>query len=122
MIICTAALASPVSTMSHAEKYTSSDALDILNYIVSSSEYSEKYDANFDLDVNSEDALNILQCVCGLKDSPIPERTDIFSSFYPQAQEILDKMTLEEKVGQLFLLGVDKNNPEAAIKNISPAE
>lgn len=120
MMICTAALASPVSTMSHAEKYTSSDALDILNYIVSSSEYSEKYDANLDLDVNSEDALNILQCVCGLKDSPIPERTDIFSSFYPQAQEILDKMTLEEKVGQLFLLGVDKNNPESAIKKYQP--
>ena len=119
-IICAAVLASPVSSISYAEKYTASDALDILNHVAGSSEYSEKYDVNLDLDVNSEDALNVLQCVCGLKDSPVPERTDIFSSYYPQAQEILDKMTIEEKVGQLFLLGVDKNNPEAAIKKYQP--
>ncbi len=106
--------------VSYAEEYTSQNALDILQHIVNSSEYMEKYDVNLDLDVNSCDALDVLQCVCDLKDTPKPERQDIFNNYYSDAQKIMDTMTLEEKIGQLFLLGVDKNNVESTIKKYQP--
>lgn len=106
--------------ISGAEEYTSNDALNVLRHITNSSEYVEKYDVNTDLEVNSEDALNILEYVCGLINNPKPKIPDIFNDYYAKAQEIMDTMTLEEKIGQLFLLGVDKNNVETTIKKYQP--
>jgi beta-N-acetylhexosaminidase len=118
--ICTIFCLHSESIISYAEEYNSGVALDILNYVVNSSEYVEKYDANLDLEVNSEDALDILKCVCGLINSPKPENPDIFSAYYDKAQKIIDTMTVEDKVGQLFLLGVDKYNVETEIKKYQP--
>lgn len=45
---------------------------------------------------------------------------DLFSEFYDQAEELLQTMTLEEKVGQMFLVRFPKNGVIEEIKSQNP--
>lgn len=46
--------------------------------------------------------------------------SDLFGAYYERATEIMNTMTLEEKVGQLFLMGITQTNGEDVVKNYHP--
>ena len=46
--------------------------------------------------------------------------SDLFGVYYERATEIMNTMTLEEKVGQLFLMGITQTNGEDVVKNYHP--
>ena len=46
--------------------------------------------------------------------------SDLFGAYYEHATEIMNTMTLEEKVGQLFLMGITQTNGEDVVKNYHP--
>ena len=46
--------------------------------------------------------------------------SDLFGVYYEHATEIMNTMTLEEKVGQLFLMGITQTNGEDVVKNYHP--
>lgn len=47
--------------------------------------------------------------------------SDLFGVYYERATEIMNTMTLEEKVGQLFLMGITQTNGEDVVKNYHPS-
>lgn len=49
------------------------------------------------------------------------QTNDLFSEFYDEAEEILSKMTLEEKVGQMFLVRFPSSGVISEIEDYSPA-
>ena len=49
------------------------------------------------------------------------QTNDLFSEFYDEAEEILSKMTLEEKVGQMFLVRFPSSGVISEIEGYSPA-
>lgn len=46
--------------------------------------------------------------------------SNLFGAYYERATEIMNTMTLEEKVGQLFLMGITQTNGEDVVKNYHP--
>ena len=62
---------------------------------------------NADDDVNSEAPDNV-------------ELTDLFGKYYKQAENLLESMTLEEKVGQIFLVRFPDSGAENQIKEYAP--
>ena len=57
-----------------------------------------------------------------LQDKVWPEEMldDLFFDYYQEASEVMEKMTLEEKVGQLFLVRYDAWSAKEQIKNYYP--
>ena len=57
-----------------------------------------------------------------LQDKVWPEEVldDLFFDYYQEASEVMEKMTLEEKVGQLFLVRYDVWSAKEQIKNYYP--
>lgn len=57
-----------------------------------------------------------------LQDKVWPEEVldDLFFDYYQEASEVMEKMTLEEKVGQLFLVRYDAWSAKEQIKNYYP--
>ena len=57
-----------------------------------------------------------------LQDKIWPEEVldDLFFDYYQEASEVMEKMTLEEKVGQLFLVRYDVWSAKEQIKNYYP--
>ncbi len=51
----------------------------------------------------------------------VAESEGLFSSYYDEAEEMLSKMTLEEKVGQMFLARYPSSGVINEIKNYQPA-
>lgn len=51
----------------------------------------------------------------------VAESEGLFSSYYDEAEEMLSKMTLEEKVGQIFLARYPSSGVINEIKNYQPA-
>ena len=51
----------------------------------------------------------------------VAESEGLFSSYYDEAEEMLSKMTLEEKVGQMFLARYHSSGVINEIKNYQPA-
>ena len=49
------------------------------------------------------------------------QTNDLFSEFYDETEEILSKMTLEEKVGQMFLVRFPSSGVISEIEEYSPA-
>ena len=49
-----------------------------------------------------------------------PKKQDLFEKYYSQSEEILKNMTLEEKVGQMFLARFPNNNVIEEIENYGP--
>ena len=49
------------------------------------------------------------------------QTNDLFSEFYDEAEEILSKMTLEKKVGQMFLVRFPSSGVISEIEDYSPA-
>ena len=47
-------------------------------------------------------------------------KNDLFSEYYEQAENLLQTMTLEEKVGQMFLARFPENNVIEEIRNYNP--
>ena len=62
---------------------------------------------NVDNDLNSEIPDNV-------------EITDLFGKYYEQAENLLESMTLEEKVGQIFLVRFPDSGVENQIKEYAP--
>ena len=54
-------------------------------------------------------------------DESLMTNTDLFASYYDKAQEILEKMTLEEKIGQMFLARFPSSGVINEITNYNPA-
>lgn len=48
------------------------------------------------------------------------EKNDLFAEFYEQSENLLQTMTLEEKIGQMFLARFPKSGVIEEIKNYSP--
>lgn len=48
------------------------------------------------------------------------ERNDLFAEFYEQSENLLQTMTLEEKIGQMFLARFPKSGVIEEIKNYNP--
>lgn len=46
--------------------------------------------------------------------------SDLFGAYYERATEIMNTMTLEEKVGQLFLIGIAQTNGEEIARDYHP--
>ena len=46
--------------------------------------------------------------------------SDLFGAYYERATEIMNTMTLEEKVGQLFLIGIAQTNGEEIVRDYHP--
>ncbi len=46
--------------------------------------------------------------------------SDLFGTYYERATEIMNTMTLEEKVGQLFLIGIAQTNGEEIVRDYHP--
>ena len=46
--------------------------------------------------------------------------SDLFGAYYEHATEIMNTMTLEEKVGQLFLIGIAQTNGEEIVRDYHP--
>lgn len=46
--------------------------------------------------------------------------TDLFGKYYPQAEEKLKTMSLEEKVGQMFFVRCPEDNQSEMIKTLNP--
>lgn len=46
--------------------------------------------------------------------------SDLFGVYYERATEIMNTMTLEEKVGQLFLIGIAQTNGEEIVRDYHP--
>lgn len=53
-------------------------------------------------------------------ENDVKNSDDLFSDFYEQAEELMKDMTLEEKVGQMFLARYPSNNVLTEIKNENP--
>ena len=51
----------------------------------------------------------------------VAESEELFSSYFDEAEEMLSKMTLEEKVGQMFLARYPSSGVLNEIKNYQPA-
>ncbi len=49
-----------------------------------------------------------------------PKKHDLFEKYYSQSEETLKNMTLEEKVGQMFLARFPKSNVVEEIENYNP--
>ncbi len=48
------------------------------------------------------------------------QTTELFEKYYKQAEEIMNTMTIEEKVGQMFLVRYPKTSPISQIKQENP--
>lgn len=48
------------------------------------------------------------------------ESSDLFGNYYSKATKVLKGMSLEEKVGQLFLVRYDKNSVSSEVENYHP--
>lgn len=64
-------------------------------------------------------------CPRGYQEEPIidslnKEKKELFEDYYEQAEEIMKTMTLEEKVGQMFLVRYPKTGVIQEIKNENP--
>lgn len=79
----------------------------IENSELSNIQNQEQKDENIDKN-QQEDAINSLK------------NNDLFAKYYNQAEELLKSMTLEEKVGQMFLVRFPENNVIEEIKNHNP--
>lgn len=67
-------------------------------------------------DVSSENIVNDIS-------TDVPDNveiTDLFGKYYEQAEKLLETMTLEEKVGQIFLVRFPNSNVENQIKKYAP--
>ncbi len=75
-----------------------------------------------DLDKNTElQTASIIKCA-KLDDSDVTnmmEDKSVFSAFYKQAKNLLDKLSLKEKVGQVLLVGAPETG-QAALLNENP--
>lgn len=50
----------------------------------------------------------------------IKENKDLFGKYYDKSEKIVNKMTIEEKIGQLFLVRYDSNTALNEIRNYYP--
>ena len=80
------------------------------------------YKRAFSTNVNEENSVsNITTDSTNNTTNNVAESEELFSSYFDEAEEMLSKMTLEEKVGQMFLARYPSSGVLNEIKNYQPA-
>ena len=90
--------------------YTTLSPHNVNNYYAkNTSNNTENFTSNVINDLNDKNSTTNLT------------NSELFSSYYDKAQEILDKMTLEEKIGQMFLARFPSSEVINEITKYNPA-
>lgn len=80
-----------------------------------------KYDSSSEEKIDNQISQeNISNDVSNNQNEITKENTDLFGKYYDKAEEILNNMTLEEKVGQMFLVRFPESGVISEIKDYNP--